>query len=275
MMGVKNIVLNNGVSIPQLGLGVFQTPSGDVTRRAVLAALKAGYRHIDTAMAYHNEKSVGQAVRDSGMDRGDVFVTTKLWNDDVRAGRAREAFDESLVRLGFDYIDLYLIHWPAEGWQKAWQDMVQIYEEGRARAIGVSNFEPHHLDELLSLGGMRPAVDQVESSPLFSNRKLIDAAHRDGIDIEAWSPLGGTGGTLLSDPRLTEIGGRYGKSAAQVVIRWHLQRGVIVIPKSVHPDRIRENIDVTDFELSDADMRRIDAMDTGVRTGGDPDDFDF
>ncbi|BDR53182.1 glyoxal reductase [Bombiscardovia nodaiensis] len=270
------IKLNNGVSIPQLGLGVFQTQDGEETVNAVRWALQAGYRHIDTAMAYHNEASVGQGVRESGLKRREVFITTKLWNDDVRQGRTKQAFEESLDRLGTDYIDLYLIHWPVDGWQKAWEDMEELYSQRRVRAIGVCNFEQHHMEELHSISSLKPAVDQVESSPIFSNQELIDYCHRDlRVDVEAWSPLGGTGTHLLSNPQLEAIGSKYGKSPAQVVIRWHLQRGVIVIPKSTHQERIEQNFDVFDFELSPEDMQAIAALNTGKRVGSDPDHITF
>ena len=271
----STITLNNGTVIPQVGLGVFQTPDGDTTVNAVTAALEAGYRHIDTAMIYRNETSVGEGIRRSGVPRDDIFVTTKLWNDDIRARRGQKAFEESLDRLGLDYVNLYLIHWPADGWQQAWDDLQAIYASGRAKAIGVSNFQRHHLEELLANSDVRPAVDQIESSPQFANQKLVDFAHAQDIDVEAWSPLGGTGGNLLADPRLAEIGARYGKSAAQVVIRWHIQRGVVVLPKSTHAERIRQNLDVFDFNLTDADMAAVNAIDTGKRNGADPDDFDF
>lgn len=272
---IPRITLNNGVTIPQLGLGVFQTPDGEATASAVDAALEAGYRHIDTAMIYGNEDSVGEGIRRSSVPRREVFLTTKLWNADIRAHRTHEAFLASLDRLGTDYVDLYLIHWPVDGWQQAWEEMVRLYEEHRVRAVGVSNFKRHHLEELMALGSTAPAVDQVESSPSFSNRRLIDHVRSLGIVAEAWSPLGGTGGMLLSDPRLAAIARAHGVSPAQVVIRWHLQHGVVVIPKSVHADRIRQNIDVFGFELSDGEMAAIDAMDTGVRTGADPDHVDF
>ena len=271
----STITLNNGTVIPQVGLGVFQTPDGATTVDAVTVALEAGYRHIDTAMIYGNEASVGEGLRRSGVPRGDVFVTTKLWNDDIRAHRGQAAFEESLERLGLDYVDLYLIHWPADGWQQAWDDLQAIYASGRTKAIGVSNFQRHHLEELLANSDVRPAVDQIESSPQFSNQELIDFAHAQGIDVEAWSPLGGTGGNLLSDPRLAAIGAKYGKSPAQVTIRWHIQRGVIVLPKSTHAERIRQNFDVFDFNLTGEDMAAVSAIDTGRRNGADPDDFDF
>lgn len=270
-----DVVLNNDVLIPQVGLGVFQTPDGRTTVDAVHAALECGYRHIDTASIYGNEKSVGEAISTSGVPREDVFITTKLWNEDIRRHRTMDAFQESLDRLGTDYVDLYLIHWPAEGWQDAWDAMQEIYRSGRAHAIGVSNFAKNHLDELLANTDVKPAVNQIESSPTFPNQDMVDYCHALGIAVEAWSPLGGTGSDLLKDERLIEIGEKYGKSSAQVVIRWHLQRDVIVLPKSVHNTRIQQNIHVFDFELDDEDMRRISAMDTGTRNGADPNDFDF
>nr|WP_273385529.1 aldo/keto reductase [Bifidobacterium indicum] len=270
------LTMNNGVQIPQLGLGVFQTPDGKATSQAVTWALQAGYRHIDTAMIYGNEESVGQGIRDSGLKRRNVFLTTKLWNDDIRSGRAKEAFEESLDRLGTDYVDLYLIHWPAQGWQQAWQDMEELYRQRRVRAIGVCNFQQHHLEELHSISSTKPAVNQIESSPQFVNQELIDYCHGElRIDVEAYSPLGGTGGSVLSDPRLESISRRVGRSPAQVVLRWHIQRGLIVIPKSTHQERIEQNAQVFDFTLDEDDMKAISAMDSGIRAGADPDNFDF
>lgn len=271
----STITLNNGTVIPQVGLGVFQTPDGETTVNAVQTALENGYRHIDTAMIYRNEASVGEGIRRAGVPREDFFLTTKLWNDDIRAHRGLDAFQESLDRLGLDYVDLYLIHWPADGWQQAWEDLQTIYASGRAKAIGVSNFQQHHIEELLKNSDVVPAVDQIESSPQFTNQELIDFLAGKGIHAEAWSPLGGTGGNLLAEPVLTEIGAKYGKSAAQVVIRWHIQRGVVVLPKSTHAERIKQNFDVFDFNLSDEDMAAVTALNTGHRNGADPDNFDF
>lgn len=271
----STITLNNGTVIPQVGLGVFQTPDGDTTVNAVQTALENGYRHIDTAMIYRNEASVGEGIRRAGLPRGDFFVTTKLWNDDIRAHRGKDAFQESLDRLGLDYVDLYLIHWPADEWQQAWDDLQEIYASGRAKAIGVSNFQKHHIDELLANSDVLPAVDQIESSPQFTNHELIGQLRSKGIVAEAWSPLGGTGGNLLGSPVLAEIGAKYGKSAAQVVIRWHIQRGVVVLPKSTHAERIKQNFDVFDFDLTSEDMTDITALNTGKRNGADPDNFDF
>ncbi len=269
------IELNNGVKIPQLGLGVFRSPAGQDTRNAVKWALDSGYRHIDTAKIYENEADVGIAIEESGVKREDIFLTTKLWNDDIRAGRAEEAFYESLERLRTDYVDLYLIHWPADGFEQAWITMEKLYNEGRIKAIGLSNFHESHLEKIKKTATVKPVVNQIESHPYFNNQNLINLCLKQGIQVEVWSPLGGTGGNVLQDKAINELAVKYGKSAAQIVIRWDIQRNVIVIPKSVHKERIKANLDVFDFELSKEDMQIIDNLDRNLRVGADPDNFDF
>ena len=272
---MNNLTLNNGVSIPQLGLGVFQTPDGKQTEDAVRWALESGYRHIDTAKIYGNEDSVGKAIKDSNIKREDIFLTTKLWNEDIRQGRTKEAFEESLKALQTDYVDLYLIHWPATGYEQAWKEMIEIYKSGRARAIGVSNFHEHHLENLKNISDLMPAVNQIESNPYFSNQKLIDFCQKEGIAVEIWSPLGGTGSHLLQDSTLVELAHKYHKSAAQIVLRWDLQRNLIVFPKSTHQERIISNFDVFDFALSEEDMSKMNSLNKNLRVGPDPDNFDF
>lgn len=267
--------LNNGTEIPCLGLGVFQSPDGPETSNAVRWAIEAGYIHIDTAKIYENEKSVGQGVRDSGVPREKLFITTKLWNNDMRANRQQEAFETSLKLLGMDYIDLYLIHWPVENYVESWKIMEKIYASGKAKAIGVSNFHPHHLDNLLANSTIVPAVNQVELHPRLSQEPLRKYCAEKGIAIEAWSPIGGQGGDLLSEPVLKNIAAKHGKSPAQVVIRWDLQSGIITIPKSVHQARIKENCSVFDFELSKDEIAAIDKLNKNQRVGPNPDKFDF
>lgn len=269
------IELNNGIKIPQLGLGVFLSPTGDSTRNAVKWALGNGYRHIDTAMIYENEADVGIAIEESGVKREDIFLTTKLWNDDIRAGRAEEAFNESLEKLRTDYVDLYLIHWPVDGFEDAWLTMEKLYKQGKIKAIGLSNFHESHLERLNKVATVRPVVNQIESHPYFNNQKLIELSLSQGMEVEVWSPLGRAKGNLLQDGVINEIAKKYGKSAAQVVIRWHIQRNVIVIPKSIHEERIISNIDVFDFELTQEEMQAINGLDKNLRIGADPDDFDF
>ncbi|MEU6037447.1 aldo/keto reductase [Actinomadura sp. NPDC047616] len=273
MTAVPTVTLNNGVEIPQLGFGVFQVPD-DETTAAVTAALEAGYRSIDTAAVYGNEAGVGRAVAASGLPREDLFITTKLWNADQGYDATLKAFDGSLAKLGLDYVDLYLIHWPTPArdlYRDTWRALERLAADGRIRSAGVSNFQPAHLRRLMDGSSLVPAVNQIELHPGLQQRELR-ALHADhGIATEAWSPL--AQGAVLDEPSLVEIAQRHGKSPAQVVLRWHLQLGNIVIPKSVTPARIRENIDVFDFALSDGDMDAIAALDRGLRTGPDPDTF--
>jgi diketogulonate reductase-like aldo/keto reductase len=272
-MDIKSVKkLNNGTLMPVLGLGVFK--SADDTYQAVRWALDAGYRHIDTAMIYHNEAEVGRAIRDSGIRREDVFLTTKLWNDDMRNHRVEEAFSKSLKLLGTDYVDLYLIHWPVKGeFIPAYKVMEEIYSRGEAKAIGVSNFLPHHLEELAEMTDIVPSVDQVEIHPYLVNQELFEYCKARGIAVESWSPL--ARGKVLEDPLIREIAARYGKTPAQTVNRWHIERGLIVIPKSVHKERIEENADIFDFELKAEEMEAINGLDRNMRTGSHPDYFKF
>jgi len=269
------IELNNGVNIPQLGLGVFLAGEGRGTVNAVKWALDAGYRHIDTAAVYGNEAEVGAGIAASGVPRSEIFITGKAWNDDIRKGTVREAFERTVGQLGTDYLDLYLLHWPVEGTRRAWEVLEDLYTQKKVRAIGVSNFLVHHLNDLLGYARVKPAVDQVESHPFMNNQELINWCRDNGIAAEVWSPLGGPRVPLLQHPDLKKIAERYGKTPAQIVLRWDIQRNVIVIPKSSKKERIESNLDVFDFELSDHDMKLIQSLNMGLRVGPDPDNFNF
>ena len=264
------IVLRDGRAIPQLGFGVFQIPPGEATRRAVEAALASGYRHVDTAAAYRNEADVGAAIRASGPPPGSVWVTTKLANGDQGATTARRAFEASLERLGLDAVDLYLLHWPHERRLESWPVLEQLHAEGLARSIGVSNFLVRHLDELLADASVPPAVNQIELSP-FLYRSREDTLRRcaeEGIAVEAYSPL--TKGRRLDDSTVASIAAELGRTPAQVLIRWSLQKGFIVLPRSSNAGRIAENAAVFDFDLDDEQMAALDALDEGLTTGWDP-----
>jgi 2,5-diketo-D-gluconate reductase A len=273
---VPTIRLNNGVEIPQLGFGVYQVPPED-TADAVATALEIGYRHIDTAEMYGNEKGVGEAVARAGLDRGEVFVTSKLNNGFHRRDDALRAFDQSLADLGFEYLDLFLIHWPLPGidvdYIETWKAMEEIYASGRCRAIGVSNFQAHHLRRLFSQAQVRPAVNQIEVHPYLTQEELraFDADHE--VVTEAWSPI--AQGKVLGDPVVQRVAERYSRTPAQVVLRWHVQRGDVVFPKSVSRERMQQNFELFDFELDGDAMGDLTALDRGERTGPDPDTFNY
>lgn len=268
-------MLNDGNAIPTVGLGVWQTPPEE-TQRAVEAALSTGYRHIDTAAVYGNESEVGHAIKASGVPREEVFLVTKLWNADQGYDKGLKAFDVSAERLGVDYVDLYLIHWPvpaANLFVDSFKALAHLREQGRVRSIGVSNFAPEHLRTLIADTGIVPAVNQIELHPRLPQQELRQVHVELGIATEAWSPLGQGG--LLSDPVVTTVADTHCKTPAQVLIRWHIQLGNIVIPKSVNPDRIASNFDVFDFELSSHDIASIATLDDGTRLGPDPRTFNF
>ncbi|WP_026422227.1 aldo/keto reductase [Actinokineospora inagensis] len=272
-MSIPHIPLNDATTIPQLGLGVWQVPD-DVATSAVLTALEAGYRGIDTAAAYNNESGTGKAIAESSVPRDEIHVTTKVWNTDHGYDSALRAFDASLSRLGLDYVDLYLIHWPVAGrdaYVDTWRALEKIKADGRARSIGVSNFHIPHLRRLFDETDIIPSVNQIELHPNLPQDELRAFHAEHGIATEAWSPL--ASGELLGDATIGELAGKHGKSAAQVILRWHLQLGNIVIPKSVTPERIRANIDVFDFELDQADLDALAGLATGRRTGPHPDQF--
>jgi 2,5-diketo-D-gluconate reductase A len=273
---IPDVMLNNGQRIPQFGFGVFLIPPGQTTA-AVTSALDAGYRHIDTAEMYGNEREVGQAIAASGVDREEVFLTTKLSNDAHEPDEARRAFGASLAALGTDYVDLFLIHWPLPmryggDFVSTWRTMEDFYRNGQARSIGVSNFQPHHLRRLHTEAEVPPAVDQIEVNPYLTQDDVREFCADHQIAIEAWSPI--ARGHALNDPTIDDIAHRVGKTPAQVVLRWQIQQGDIIFPKSVHPGRIRENLDIFDFELSDEDVDAISALNRNERTGPDPDTFD-
>ncbi|WP_431229563.1 aldo/keto reductase [Paenarthrobacter nicotinovorans] len=284
-MGNMNteLTLNNGVTMPALGLGVFQSPP-EQTTAAVEAALATGYRHIDTAAAYGNEREVGEGIRNSGLDRSEVFIETKVWVSDYGYEQTRHAWEKATAKLGVDYLDLLILHQPApDRFDKviaAYKALESLLAEGKVRAIGVSNFMPHHLKQLLAATDIVPALNQVELHPYFIQRDVQEADAEHGIITQAWSPIGGitfypgwgeARRNVMEDPTIADVARKHGKSPAQVMLRWHLQQGRSAIPKSTNPARIAENFDVFDFELSPEELAAIDALDTGVRNGPDPD----
>lgn len=264
------VSLNNGVKIPIIGLGTYSLKT-----KEILTALECGYRFIDTASQYENEEYVGEAIQKSSVPRSNIFISTKLWTKDIREHRTRSAFFESMMRLHVDYIDMYLIHWPAEGFEDAWIEMEKLYQEGYVRAIGVSNFHRQHFDKIDNIRTVNPVVNQIESHPRFHNRELIDYCLNREIKIEAWSPFGGTGARMLQNKVLLKIAEKHKKTSSQIVLRWHIQRGIITFPRSTNRDRLILNLDVFDFELDQEDMLLIDSIDTHKRLGSDPDDFHF
>jgi len=279
MHQVPNIKLNDGREIPQLGFGVFQIDPDD-TADAVRTALEVGYRHIDTAEMYENERGVGEGIRDFGIDRADVWITSKLNNNAHAPDDARRAFEETLSELGFDYVDLFLIHWPLPtlydgDFVSTWKTLEEFKADGRAKSIGVSNFLPDHLQRVIDAGDVVPAVNQIEVHPYMTNRELREFGESHGIKTESYSPI--AQGEVLGDPVLNQIAEDTGKSVAQVVLRWHIQRGLIIFPKSNTRERVVENFEIFDFELSDEQLDQIDGLDRGDegRTGGDPATFDL
>ncbi|GAA2438723.1 aldo/keto reductase [Streptomyces mauvecolor] len=276
MSKVPSITLNNGVEMPQLGFGVWQVPDDEATK-AVATAIESGYRSIDTAAIYDNERGTGKAVAASGVAREDLFVTTKLWNSEQGYDSTLRAFDASLDKLGLDYVDLYLIHWPVpakDAYVDTYAAFEKIYADGRAKAIGVSNFQPVHLERLLGETSVVPAVNQIELHPQLAQAEARALHAKHSIATEAWSPLG-SGRGLLEVPTVVAIAQKHGRTAAQVVLRWHLQIGNVVIPKSVTPSRIKENIDVFDFELDADDLAALAALDEGKRLGPNPAEFNL
>ncbi|MDT7798879.1 MAG: 2,5-diketo-D-gluconate reductase [Actinomycetota bacterium] len=274
MTSVPEIELNNGVRMPQLGFGVFQVPDAE-TKAAVKAALEAGYRSIDTAAIYGNEAGVGQALAESGITRDELFVTTKLWNSAQGYDTTLKAFDDSLAKLGLEQLDLYLIHWPTPERDKylgTWKAFEKLYTDGRVRAIGVSNFQPAHLERLLDAAEIAPALNQVELHPYLQQHEVREFDAKNGIATEAWSPLA-KGGSLLGDPIVGELAVKHGRTPAQIVLRWHLQLGNLVIPKSVTPSRIQENFDLFGFTLTEEELESLTPLNRGERTGPDPDTF--
>lgn len=264
--------LNNGLEMPWLGIGLYKVKAGQEVERVVKYALEVGYRSIDTASFYNNESGVGKAMSESGIPREDVFLITKVWNDDLRERRTLAAFEESLERLGTDYVDLYLIHWPVKGfYEEAWLVMEEIYRSGLAKAIGVSNFLEHHLEDILRIGSVVPTLNQVEFHPYLVQPGLLNFCKRHNIQLQARNPL--MHGQIITDPTVHKLAEKYHKTPAQVVLRWDLQHGVGTIPKSVHPERIKENSEIFDFELSQSDMKVLDGLDAGKRLGSHPDHF--
>ncbi|MFC6275117.1 aldo/keto reductase [Levilactobacillus tangyuanensis] len=269
---IPELPLNNGNQIPQLGLGVFQVDNAADTKDSIKWALAAGYRHIDTAAYYGNEQWVGEAIRESDVKREDVFVTSKLWNSVRGYDETKQAFQDSLDRLGFDYLDMFLIHWPAPGYLESWRAMEDLYKAGKIKNIGVSNFNQKQMDDILENGTVKPVVDQIETHPYLQQDEMHAYLESKGILHEAWSPLGGGSNNALTNPVISELAAAHDVSAAQIILRWHVQREEIVIPKSIHEARVQQNRDIFAFGLDEDEMKAIAALDAGKRVGPDPDD---
>jgi methylglyoxal/glyoxal reductase len=267
-------VLHNGVKMPWFGLGVFKVEEGQEVIDSVKWAIEAGYKSIDTAAIYKNEEGVGQAIKEAGVPREELFITTKVWNKDQGYESTLAAFETSMEKLGLDYLDLYLVHWPVKGkYKETWRALEKLYKDGKVKAIGVSNFKVHHLEDILADCEIKPMVNQVEYHPRLAQNELLLFCKDNGIQMEAWSPL--MQGELLDEPTLVELAEKYGKSVAQIILRWDLQNGVVTIPKSTKQHRIVENANIFDFELSLEDMAKIEGLNEDRRIGPDPDNFDF
>ncbi|MGG0410230.1 aldo/keto reductase [Peribacillus simplex] len=270
----ETITLHNGVKMPQLGFGVFKVKNGNETVESVKKAIEVGYRAIDTAAIYENEEGVGQAIRECGVPREELFITSKVWNTEQGYETTLQAFDESLNRLGLEYLDLYLIHWPGKDkYLETWKALEKLYKDGKVKSIGVSNFHVHHLENLLANSEVKPVVNQIELHPLLTQVEIRDYCAKHEIKVESWSPLGR--GNLLEEPTINHIAKKHGKSSAQVLIRWHMQHDLVVIPKSITPSRIEENAQVFDFSLSLNEMNQIDALNKNERFGSNPDELLF
>lgn len=269
-MNLKEIILSNHVKVPQLGMGGWAQ-----SEKEILEALHMGYRLLDTAAQYGNEEEIGNAIKHSDIAREEIFLTTKLWTEDVRNKNCRKAFEESLRRLKVDYIDLYLIHWPAQGIEYAWEIMERLYEEKKIRAIGVSNFQIHHLEKIKETAKYRPMVNQIEEHPYFTNQDIVDYCQKEKIAVEAWCPLGGPGSRALVDPVILNIAKTHKRSSAQIILRWQIQRNIMVIPKASKTEHMRANMEIFNFELSEDEMVQITSLNKNIRVGADPDHFQF
>lgn len=268
------VTLNNGVKMPIMGLGVFKVEDGNVVTEAVKAAIQNGYRSIDTASFYDNEAGVGKGIKESGVPREDLFITTKVWNSDHGYENTLKAFDISLEKLGLEYLDLYLIHWPVRGkYVETWKALEKLYHEGKVKAIGVSNFNIHHLEDILREGEVKPVINQVEYHPHLTQVELQEFCEREGIQLEAWSPL--KKGELLGDPVIQRLAEKHQKTPAQIILRWDIQNNVLTIPKSIKEHRIIENADIFDFSLEEEDMQEINGLNINSRSGADPETFNF